>query len=180
MIKRTLFLSILAALALPAAALAKQHDVTGPVKVAGKGPLRAELTAADASSAEPVLVAGLAGVVRFVDLSGDLEVKCQGKGKTVTKQDDEGHSVVVCRGRGVRATAQGGHFRLAALLGRYRASIPAGYTGTLKGRFRVCAEGEGCAPAAKERGAGRRGEDGGAAKERGAGRAAGENAAPQE
>jgi hypothetical protein len=180
MIKRTLVLSILAALALPAAALAKQHDVTGPVTVAGKGVLRAELTAG-AEPAGPVLVATRGGLVRFVDLSGDLAVKCQGKGRSATKKDAEGRTVAVCAGRGASASATGSHFRVVALAGRYRATIPAGYTGKLQGRFRACAEGEECAPAAaKERGAGRRGEDGAAAKERGAGRPAGDAAAPQE
>ncbi len=50
MFKRTVFLFMSAALALPAIAAAKTIDVDGPLTLRGHGPLRAQLASADGSA----------------------------------------------------------------------------------------------------------------------------------
>lgn len=51
MLKRLVFLVMLAALAVPAAAAAQTLDVQGPVTIRGLGPLRGELQAPDPARA---------------------------------------------------------------------------------------------------------------------------------
>lgn len=137
MFKRTVFLLVLAALALPALAAAQKLDVKGPILVKGRGPLHGELSMANASATRPVHFVGRRGLIRFVDLAGDLRVQCQGRGRAKASENAQGQKVFTCLGRGGRAKVHGSKFRLRGALGQYTLLIPAGVTGTLEGRFRV-------------------------------------------
>ena len=136
--KLMLSLAAAAALAVPAASLADaspaaangtQVDGTA-VALQGRAFLRADLTASP--DAKPVRVVGRAGFVRFVDLSGDMKVQCDGKGAARTRQNDQGQTVALCVGRG-HAVVTGSHFRLAGFALRWGIAIPDGYTGVVKG-----------------------------------------------
>jgi hypothetical protein len=131
-----------AALAVPAASLAadnpaapaKGTQVDGSaVALQGRLLLRADLSAS--AGAQPVHLVARMGVVRFVDLGGDMNAQCTGKGPDRTRQNKAGNTVVLCAGRG-RATVTGSHFRIVGLALRYGIAIPDGYTGTVKGRAR--------------------------------------------
>lgn len=137
MIKRTIPFLFVAALAFPGSAAAQKLEVNGPLAVQGHGPLRGELSMSDPSETRALLFAGRGGFVRFVDLAGDLQVKCQGRGRSNEKTNDQGHRVFTCAGRGGRAKVHGSKFRIAAFLARYRALIPEGTIGTLQGRFKT-------------------------------------------
>lgn len=141
MFKRTVLLLSLAALTLPLAAAAKKLEVQGPLAIKGHGFLRGELQTADPANTKPVRFRGQGGFIRFVDLGGDLKVKCQGKGQMKSTDNDEGQTVVFCMGRGGRAAASGSHYRLVLFALRYQAFIPEGVSGTLQGRFRSCTPG---------------------------------------
>lgn len=143
---RTTILSLLlAALAFPGTAAAEKLDVEGPLAVKGHGPLRGELKMANPSESKPVVFGGQVGFVRFIDLAGDLRVQCKGRGDAAARENDEGHKVYVCKGRGGRARAHGSHFRVALFALKYGILIPEGVTGTLNGKFRTCTPGEdGC------------------------------------
>lgn len=141
MIKRTVFLLTLAALAIPGTAAAQKLDVQGPLLVKGHGPLRAELTMANASETRAVVFGGQRGIVRFVDLSGDLRVQCQGRGRARRTENEQGQTVFTCAGRGGRARAHGSHFAIRALLKTYGMLLPEGASATLQGRFKTCKPG---------------------------------------
>ncbi|MEX2211722.1 MAG: hypothetical protein WD689_08180 [Gaiellaceae bacterium] len=164
--KKALLSLLLLACALPAAAVAEENprgggqpdaekvtlEFEGPLKLNGKGRLRGELKMAALAETRAVVIGGQVGAIKFVDLAGDLRVKCQGRGKAVVREDDEGHKVVVCRGRGGRAKVHGSHFELQLVARQYGALIPAGVTGMLQGHFRSCIPGETCAAGENERG----------------------------
>src|SRR5918996_1044598 len=101
---RTTILSLLlAALAFPGTAAAEKLDVEGPLAVKGHGPLRGELEMANPSDSKPVVVGGQVGFVRFIDLAGDLKVRCKGRGEAAARENEEGQKVYTCSGRGGRA-----------------------------------------------------------------------------
>jgi hypothetical protein len=135
---RTTILSLLlAALAFPGTAAAEKLDVEGPLAVKGHGPLRGELKMANPSESKPVVFGGQVGFVRFIDLSGDLKVRCKGRGEAAARENEEGQKVYTCKGRGGRARVNGSHFRIALFAMKYGILIPEGTTGTLQGKFRV-------------------------------------------
>ena len=149
---------LLAALAFPFAAAAEREpppgtersaavqtlDVEGPLLIKGRGRLHGELKTADPAATRPVVFGGRLGAVRFVDLAGDLRVRCQGRGAMAVREDDAGHKVVVCKGRAGRIHARGSHFELQLVARQYAGLIPAGVTGSLKGTFRTCVPGATC------------------------------------
>jgi hypothetical protein len=163
---RTILPLLLAALVFPLAAAAEEDppqaavrsgairalDVQGPLLIKGKGRLRGELELANPAETRPVVFGGHLGGVRFVDLVGDLRVKCSGRGGSSVGEDDEGHKVYTCRGREGRVRAHGSHFELQLVARRYAALIPRGVTGTLEGDFRSCTPGETCASGDRKRG----------------------------
>jgi hypothetical protein len=158
MSKSILLPLLLAALVFPVAAAAEEDppqsderssavktlDVEGPLLLKGKGRLRGELEMSNLSETRAVVFGGRVGAIRFVDLAGDLRVKCQGRGSSSVREDDEGHKVYVCKGRGGRVQVHGSHFELQLAARRYGAMLPAGVTGTLQGLFRTCVPGETC------------------------------------
>jgi len=135
---RTTILSLLlAALAFPGTAAAETLDVEGPLAVKGHGPLRGELKMANPSESKPVVFGGQVGFVRFIDLAGDLKVRCKGRGEAAARENEQGQKVYTCKGRGGRARVHGSHFRVALFAMKYGILIPEGVTGTLQGKFRV-------------------------------------------
>lgn len=130
--RRLTYALVLAALVLPAAAAAKTLDVEGPLTLKGQGQLRGELETANPARTRPVVLGGSAGVVRFVDLAGDLRVQCAGRSRA--------GKVYTCRLGVMRARLHGSHFRLALSARMYGMRLPEGVAGTLHGTFRILRE----------------------------------------
>jgi hypothetical protein len=127
----------LVALLVPAAAGAKEAQVNGPAAIAGKGFFGGELAMALADGHRPVKIAGRGGYVGFLDLAGDLKVRCTGQGRARKTETDQG-TVYLCKGRGGQATVLGSHFTFRGFARHYRALLPEGVRGTFHGRFAVC------------------------------------------
>lgn len=140
MTKLLLLLLAAAALALPAAALAadapqrQSVTISGKIALVGRGFLKAELTGS--ADAKAVHVIARAGFVRFVDLGGDLKVRCQGRGDAQGHENQQGQTVFTCVGARGRAEATGSHFQIQGFALRYGIAIPDGYTGTVEGRVK--------------------------------------------
>jgi hypothetical protein len=94
MLKRTIPLLALAAIALPVAAGAKQIDVTGPANYAGKGAVHGRLASADGPKRTRFR---FAGTLTFTGAL-DMKVACRGDGQTLSSVED-GNLVVKCQGR---------------------------------------------------------------------------------
>ena len=136
MIKRTVPLLLLAALVLPTAAAAENTELTGPLLVKGRGAVKGEVTMANPAETRPLVLAGQGGLIRFVDLAGDLRV--DGRCRAVRGEGEgegEGRKVFVCAGRGGRARVHGSRFRIVARLRTYAMAIPEGATAQLRGRY---------------------------------------------
>lgn len=131
---------LLLALALPATAAAKQGEINGPAKLVGVAFVGGELTMASLDEQRPVAFQGRGGYVGFLDLAGDLKVRCAGKGEARSKETDKGR-VFMCMGRGGVAQALGSHFRFRGFALRYRLLVPEGASGTVHGRYVVCGDG---------------------------------------
>lgn len=140
MLKPLLCLLSVSALAIPAAASAapspRQSITISGTKIAleGRAFVRAELTAS--AGAKPVSVIGRGGFMRFVDLGGDLKVRCQGRGDVQGRKNDKGQTVYMCAGAGGRAEASGSHFAIQGFALRYGLAIPDGYAGKVEGRVK--------------------------------------------
>jgi hypothetical protein len=78
---KTIVAAALVALLVPVAAVAKDANVSGPAKLAGKGFFGGELAMASTDAQRPVRIAGRGGYVGLLDLGGDLKVRCTGKGR---------------------------------------------------------------------------------------------------
>jgi hypothetical protein len=127
----------LVALLAPAAAGAKDARINGPATLAGQGYFGGELAMSTADGQRPLHIAGRAGYVGFLDLGGDLKVRC-GQGRA-QKTDTRDGTAYLCKGRGGVATVLGSHFRFRGFARQYRAQLPEGVRGTFHGRFVVCA-----------------------------------------
>lgn len=138
---RTIAATALVALLAPAAAGAKEAKVEGPAALAGKGFFTGELELGSDDGQRPVRIGGKSGYVGFLDLGGDLKVRCSGKGRVHRKETEKG-TVYLCAGQGGQAVARGSHFKLRGFALRYRVLLPAGASGSFKGRFILCAKGE--------------------------------------
>jgi len=132
---------LLLALALPATATAKQKEIKGPATLAGAAFVGGELTMASLDEQRPLTFRGRAGYVGFLDLAGDLKVRCAGKGEAKSKETDKGR-VFMCMGRGGVVHALGSHFRFRGFALRYRIQVPEGASGEIHGRYVICAEGD--------------------------------------
>lgn len=141
---RTIAAAVAVALLAPTAAGAKERQeprktaVSGPTVLVGAGRFAGELELAGKSE-RPVRIVGR-GHVGFLDLGGDLEVSCAGKGRVRQKKTEQG-TVLLCAGHG-RAVARGSHFALRGFARRYRIMLPEGASGTFSGRFKACEQGE--------------------------------------
>jgi hypothetical protein len=139
MIKRTVPLLLLAALVLPTAAAAENTELSGPLLVKGRGALKGEVKMANPAETRPLVFAGKGGLVRFVDLAGDLRVA--GHCRAV-RAEGERRKAFVCMGRGGRARVHGSHFRIVARLRTYALAIPEGATAQLRGHYVTSVPGE--------------------------------------
>ena len=139
MLKRTVPLLVLAALAVPASAAAQKIDVKGPLALRGHAFVRGELQAR--SETKPVQIRLQAGFVRIVDLGSDLRVRCQGRGQRKATKNESGQTVYLCSGRALRIGVRGTHYRIFGFAMQYGFLIPEGVAGSLAGAFRQCAAG---------------------------------------
>jgi hypothetical protein len=141
MIKRTVSLLLLAALVLPTAAAAENTELGGPLLVKGRGALKGEVEMANPAATRPLVFGGQShggrgGLVRFVDLAGDLRV--DGGCRAVRGDGEaEARTAFVCRVRAGRVRAHGSRFRIAARLRTYAMAIPRGATARLRGHYVV-------------------------------------------
>ena len=135
MFKRTVFLFMSAALALPAIAAAKTIDVDGPLTLRGHGPLRAQLASAEGSARVSIK---LGGKIVVTGLARDLEVACTGpRVKVRTATNRRGLKKVACMGRRMTIViSAAGRFHFGALARLYVLEIPEGVSGKLHGNFR--------------------------------------------
>ena len=131
---------LLLALALPASAVAKQTEIKGPAILAGTAFVGGELTMASLDEQRPFTFQGRAGYVGFLDLAGDLKVRCTGSGEAKSKETDKGR-VYICMGRGGVAHVLGSHFRFRGFALRYRILVPEGASGEIHGRYVICGDG---------------------------------------
>ncbi len=134
---RTIAAAALVALLVPVAAVAKDASVKGPTAIAGAGYFGGELELAMEEGQRPVRIAGGAGYLGVLDVAGDLQLRCPGKGR-VQKHETRNGTVHRCAGRrGGEIVLLGSHVVFRGFLTRYRAQIPAGAAGTFHGRFVV-------------------------------------------
>lgn len=141
-ITRTIAVMAFVALLVPLTAVAKESELKGPSALAGKGFFGGDITMEMADGQRPVQIGARGGYVGILDLGGDLEVRCQGKGVVQKKQTDRG-DVYLCAGRGGQAIVLGSHFKFRGFAMRYRALVPAGASGTFHGRFVECTKADG-------------------------------------
>ncbi|HWH05871.1 MAG TPA: hypothetical protein VNT23_05480 [Gaiellaceae bacterium] len=132
--------AVVAAVA-PGVAAAKQAEVSGPSALAGRSYFGGELKLAGGEAQRPVRITGRIGYVGFLDLGGDLEVRCNGRGR-VEKRETENGDVYLCRGAVGTAVVSGSHFKLRGQARQYRVLLPEGASGTWNGNFVVCTKGE--------------------------------------
>lgn len=135
---RTVAVTALVALLVPVAAVAKDAKVKGPSALLGAGYFGGELRLAAAEGQRPVKIAGRAGYVGVLDLGGDLEVRCLGKGRLQQRETENG-KVYRCAGRrSGQVILLGSHFKLRGFATRYRVLLPPGASGSFHGRFVQC------------------------------------------
>jgi hypothetical protein len=125
----------LIALLVPAAAVAATGgEVTGPAALTGNGYFGGELRMELDDSRRPLRIAGRIGYVGFLDLGGDLKVRCGARSRLTVRRSEQGR-VYLCKGRFGQAVARGSHFVFRGFAARYKLDVPAGASGTLNGPF---------------------------------------------
>jgi hypothetical protein len=130
MLKRTIPLLALAAIALPvAAAGAKQVDVTGPASYVGKGAVHGRLASADGPKR---IRFRFAGTLTFTG-AVDMKVVCRGNGETLSSVED-GNLVVKCQGR-MLAVASASALGFSGQARQYAIHVPEGVSGSIEGRL---------------------------------------------
>jgi hypothetical protein len=143
---RTIAAAALVALLVPVAAVAKDARVKGPTAIAGAGYFGGELELAIEDGQRPVRILGGAGYLGVLDVAGDLQLRCPGKGR-VQKHETRNGTVHRCAGRqGGQIVLLGSHVVFRGFLTRYRMQVPTGAAGTFHGRFVVQDEARGGAP----------------------------------
>lgn len=134
MIKRTLCLLVLTALAVPAVAAAKTIDISGPATITGHGPARGALR----SENGPARVTfHLSGKILVGGKARDLEVSCEGaRVQTRTHVSRRGAKLVGCAGRRMTVVVSAGAFHFGLKSRRWQIEVPEGVNGKISGRFR--------------------------------------------
>ena len=123
----------LIALLVPAAAVAATNgEVTGPVALTGNGYFGGELELELGEAQRPLRIVGRIGYVGFLDLGGDLKVRCGAQSRLTVRRSEQGR-VFFCKGRFGEAVALGSHFVFRGFAARYKLQVPAGASGTLNG-----------------------------------------------
>jgi hypothetical protein len=134
MLKKVLFLIILAALLVPTAALARSLEVEGPASFAGRGGVRGALHGEQAATVNLRLAGGL---IRVTGAARNLAVRCAGR---KVKQGARIHrrvKTVVCKARGPMLVAiTSARFRFGAKSRAFTIQVPEGLSGMLHGNLR--------------------------------------------
>jgi hypothetical protein len=134
LLKRTASLVALAALVVPATATAKTIDVSGPVTIAGHGPVRGMLKSVEGPKRVEL---HLSGKILIKGRANDLEVSCTGTNvKARSHVNRRGVELVACLGRRMTVVVSAMAFRFGAKARRYLIHIPVGVSGKLSGSFR--------------------------------------------
>jgi len=129
MIKRTVPLLALVAIALPVAAGAKQIDVSGPAAYVGKGAVQGRLASVDGPKRIRFRFAGKL-TFRGAD---DMKVVCRGHGQSHSSIED-GNLVVECQGR-MLAVASASGLAFSGQARQYGIHVPEGVSGSIEGRL---------------------------------------------
>jgi hypothetical protein len=133
--KKVMFVVALAALLVPAAALAKSIEVNGPASLGGRGGVRGSLHGEQVATVNLRMAGGL---IRVTGAAGNLAVRCTGR---KVKQGSRTHrrlETVVCKARGpmfVAITSK--RFRFGAKSRAFSIQVPEGLSGTLYGNVRL-------------------------------------------
>ena len=133
-VRRFAACALIALLVPAAAAAAGGGEVTGPATLTGNGyfggELELELELGEGQ--RPLRIAGRIGYVGFLDLGGDLKVRCGARSRLTVRRSEQGR-VYLCKGRFGQAVALGSHFVFRGFAARYKLHVPAGASGTLNG-----------------------------------------------
>lgn len=133
--RKIMFVVALAALLVPAAALAKSIEVNGPASLGGRGGVRGALHGDQAATVNLRMAGGL---IRVTGAAGDLAVRCTGR---KVKQGSRTHrrlEMVVCKARGPMLVAiTSKRFRFGAKSRMFSIQVPEGLSGTLHGNLRL-------------------------------------------
>jgi hypothetical protein len=134
MLKKLLFLVVLAALFVPTAALARSLEVEGPASLAGRGGVRGALHGEHAATVNLRLAGGLIGVTGG---ARNLEVRCTGRKVKQAARVHRRLKTVVCKARGPMLVAiTSSRFRFGAKSRAFTIKVPEGLSGTLHGNLR--------------------------------------------
>lgn len=133
--KKVMFAVALAALLVPAAALAKSVEVQGPASLAGRGGVRGALHGEEPGT---VQVRMTRGQLRVVGAAGDLEVTCEGRSVKQGSRSNGRLETVLCVSRGpMTASITSKRFRLGLQARAFSIQVPEGLSGTLHGNLRL-------------------------------------------
>jgi RNase P/RNase MRP subunit p29 len=125
----------LAALLVPAAALAKSIEVDGPASLAGRGGVRGALHGEQAATVN-LRMAG--GQIRVTGAAAGLDVRCAGRKVVQGSRTNRRVETVVCKARGAMLVAiTSKRFRLAVQSRAFSIQVPEGLGGTLYGNVRL-------------------------------------------
>ena len=138
-VRRFAACALIALLVPAAAAAAGSGEVTGPVTLTGNGYFGGELTMELGEKQRPLRIAGRIGYVGFLDLGGDLKVRCGGRARPTVQRTRQGR-VYLCKGRFGQAAALGSHFTFRGFAARYQLQLPSGTAGALNGPSRGAGE----------------------------------------
>jgi hypothetical protein len=133
--KKLLFAVALAALLVPAAALAKSIEVEGPASLVGRGGVRGALHGEQAATVNLRMAGGL---IRVTGAAAGLEVRCTGRKVKQGSRTNRRVETVVCKGRGAMLVAiTSKRFRFGAQSRAFSIEVPEGLNGTLHGNVRL-------------------------------------------
>ena len=133
--KKFLFAVALAALLVPAAALANSIEVEGPASLAGRGGVRGALHGEQAATVN-LRMAG--GRLQVTGAAAGLEVRCAGRNVKQVSRGNRRIETVVCKARGPMLVAiTSKRFRFGLKSRAFSLEIPEGLSGTLYGNVRL-------------------------------------------
>jgi hypothetical protein len=133
--RKLLFAVALAALLVPAAALAKSIEVEGPASLAGRGGVRGALHGERAATVNLRMAGGL---IRVTGAAGGLEVRCTGRKVRQASRAHRRIETLVCKARGPMLVAiTSKRFRFAVQSRAFSIEVPEGLSGTLHGNVRL-------------------------------------------
>jgi hypothetical protein len=136
--KKVMFAVALAALLVPAAALAKSIEVEGPALLGGRGGVRGALHGERAATVN-LRMAG--GMIRVTGAAGNLGVRCTGRKIRQRSGTHRRVQTVVCKSRGPMLVAiTSKRFRFGAQSRAFTIQVPEGLSGTLHGNIRLIGE----------------------------------------